>query len=172
MNVPIVKYILIDGQQRLTTLFLIGVYLASKEKEETESWSSFVKNGKQIRISMPLREEEEKWLLDFIKKTRGKSFGDNLRAPNSIHEKILGGLKTIQTWFEQNFKDNQEKEGDFSTFLYNKVCFALVELAEGTDLNQFFVRMNNRGKQLEKHEILKARLLNIIKSGCEGLQRR
>lgn len=157
------KYILIDGQQRLTTLFLIGVYLASKEKEETESWSSFVKNGKQIRISMPLREEEEKWLLDFIKKTRGKSFGDNLRAPNSIHEKILGGLKTIQTWFEQNFKDNQEKEGDFSTFLYNKVCFALVELAEGTDLNQFFVRMNNRGKQLEKHEILKARLLNIIK---------
>lgn len=27
------KYILIDGQQRLTTLFLIGIYLASKKKK-------------------------------------------------------------------------------------------------------------------------------------------
>lgn len=157
------KYILIDGQQRLTTLFLTGVYLASKS---FGGWGEFIaKQDKQIRISMPLREEEEKWLLDFIKKTRGKGFGENLIAPSSIHEKILGGLKTIQTWFEQNFKDNQEKEGCFSTFLYNNVCFALVELAEGTDLNQFFVRMNNRGKQLEKHEILKARLLGILQEG-------
>ena len=157
------KYILIDGQQRLTTLFLIGVYFASKN---FGNWGEFIaKQDKQIRISMPLREEEEKWLLDFIKKTRGKGFGEKLTAPNSIHEKILGGLKTIQTWFEQNFKDNQEREGCFSTFLYNNVCFALVELAEDTDLNQFFVRMNNRGKQLEKHEILKARLLGILQKG-------
>lgn len=156
------KYILIDGQQRLTTLFLIGIYLASKGQGD---WKKFVKNDKQIRISMPLRENEEKWLSDFIKKTRDKGFGEKLTAPNSIHEKILGGLKTIQTWFEQNFEDNQEKEGNFSTFLYNKVCFALVKLAEGTDLNQFFVRMNNRGKQLEKHEILKARLLGILQKG-------
>lgn len=154
------KYILIDGQQRLTTLFLIGVYFASKN---FGNWGEFIaKQDKQIRISMPLREEEEKWLLDFIKKTRGKGFGENLIASSSIHEKILGGLKTIQTWFEQNFKDNQEREGCFSTFLYNNVCFALVELAEDTDLNQFFVRMNNRGKQLEKHEILKAKLLGIL----------
>lgn len=154
------KYILIDGQQRLTTLFLIGVYLASKS---FGNWGEFIaEQDKQIRISMPLREDEEKWLLDFIKKTRGKGFGENLIAPNSIHEKILGGLKIIQDWFDRNYKNNPAGEKKFSDFLYSYVYFALVELAEGTDLNQFFVRMNNRGKQLEKHEILKARLLKVL----------
>lgn len=103
---------------------------------------------------MPLRENEEKWLSGLID---GRTEEDC-----EMHKKIFDGIATIQTWFEQNFKDNQEKEGYFSTFLHNNVCFALVELAEDTDLNQFFVRMNNRGKQLEKHEILKVRLLNAI----------
>ncbi|EAL5741232.1 DUF262 domain-containing protein, partial [Campylobacter lari] len=51
---------------------------------------------------------------------------------------------------------------NFSNFIYEKVKFVFVELAENTDLNRFFIRMNNRGKQLEKHEILKARLLSKI----------
>ncbi|EHU1054012.1 DUF1524 domain-containing protein, partial [Campylobacter lari] len=49
-----------------------------------------------------------------------------------------------------------------SDFIYSNVNFVFVELAENTDLNRFFIRMNNRGKQLEKHEILKARLLSNI----------
>lgn len=31
-----------------------------------------------------------------------------------------------------------------------------------TDLNHYFEVMNNRGEQLEKHEILKAKLLSIL----------
>ncbi|EGK8097819.1 DUF1524 domain-containing protein, partial [Campylobacter lari] len=48
----------------------------------------------------------------------------------------------------------------FSKFIYSNVNFVFVELDQNTDLNRFFIRMNNRGKQLEKHEILKARLLS------------
>lgn len=36
-----------------------------------------------------------------------------------------------------------------------------------TDKNQQFLRMNNRGKQLEKHEILKTRLLSKIKNDSD-----
>ena len=160
------KYILIDGQQRLTTLFLIGVYLASKE--ESESWSSFVKHDKQIRISMPLRENEEKWLLDFINKQNKSNddFKDLSKKNPNIHRKITEGLEIIAKWFEKDESMDKPKLASFAEYLYgNKeagVRFALVELAKDTDLNQFFVRMNNRGKQLEKHEILKARLLGIL----------
>lgn len=150
------RYILIDGQQRLTTLFLIGIYLASEGYEE---WSNFVKSDKKLRISMPLRENEEKWLSELIDETKSKGFKEDLKTSSEIHQKIADGLKTIQTWFEQN---SQISIKEFSVFLYRNVRFALVELAKDTDLNQFFVRMNNRGKQLEKHEILKARLLNVI----------
>lgn len=153
------KYILIDGQQRLTTLFLIGIYLASKEEIGDNPWLGFVKSDKKLRISMPLRENEEKWLSELIDK--GKKFRENLKSSPSVHKKIFEGLVVIQNWFEQN---SQISIKEFSVFLYRNVCFALVELAKDTDLNQFFVRMNNRGKQLEKHEILKARLLNVIKN--------
>lgn len=166
------KYILIDGQQRLTTLFLIGIYLASKEKEVSESWSSFVKHDKQIRISMPLRENEEQWLSDFINKQNksDNDFKDLSKKNPNIHYRITKGLETIAEWFEKNTpkeeSDEKSKLASFAEYLYGNneasVRFALVELAEGTDLNQFFVRMNNRGKQLEKHEILKARLLGIL----------
>ena len=57
-------------------------------------------------------------------------------------------------------KENEIK--DFAQYIYTKVCFVFVTLAENMDLNRFFVRMNNRGKQLEKHEILKARILHKI----------
>jgi len=41
-------------------------------------------------------------------------------------------------------------------------CFGDYKLPEGTNLNHYFEIMNNRGEQLEPHEILKARLLDKI----------
>ncbi len=169
------RYILIDGQQRLTTLFLIGVYLATRSEIKSNPWKDFVKHDKQIRISMPLRENEEKWLLDFINKQNKSNddFKDLSKKNPNIHRKITEGLEVIAEWFEKNTpkeeSDDKLKLASFAEYLYgnNKagVRFALVELAKDTDLNQFFVRMNNRGKQLEKHEILKARLLGILQKG-------
>lgn len=163
------KYILIDGQQRLTTLFLIGVYLASRGYK---NWEKFVKNDKQIRISMPLRKNEEKGLSELIDKDNktDKDFEGLSKKKPEIQYKITKALEVIAKWFRDKFQNgNKTSNNDlesYSRYLYgvdNKgVHFALVELAEGTDLNQFFVRMNNRGKQLEKHEILKARLLKVL----------
>ena len=67
-------------------------------------------------------------------------------------------LKTINKVFDEwgNNKDEIVK------FLLDKVEIIRTEVPEGTDLNHYFEIMNTRGEQLEKHEILKARLIKEL----------
>ncbi|EGK8165528.1 DUF262 domain-containing protein [Campylobacter coli] len=166
-----VKYLLIDGQQRLTTLFLIGFYLFYKIKNPNNdsNWKEFIMQGDKLRISMPIREKEEKALKEFAKfcdeankdnKSENNLFLQEIKKiPQDICQNIPRALETIANWFKD---DTNDDIAIFSNFIYSNVKFVFVELAQNTDLNRFFIRMNNRGKQLEKHEILKARLLKNI----------
>lgn len=164
-----VKYLLIDGQQRLTTLFLIGFYLSYKIKNPNNdsNWKEFIMQGDKLRISMPIRENEEEVLKRFARFCNESKSNEknNLfvreikKFPQDICQNISQALETIANWFEENAKDDI---ANFSNFIYSNVKFVFVELAQNTDLNRFFIRMNNRGKQLEKHEIVKARLLKNI----------
>ncbi|EAI7262339.1 DUF262 domain-containing protein, partial [Campylobacter lari] len=164
-----VKHLLIDGQQRLTTLFLIGFYLSYKNPSDQPKWKDFIMQGDKLRISMPIREKEEEILKEFAKfckynqnnERKNDIFLQEIKKfPQDICQNIPQALEIIVNWFEENIKEENIKE--FSDFIYSNVNFVFVELAENTDLNRFFIRMNNRGKQLEKHEILKARLLSKI----------
>ncbi|MCV3454106.1 DUF262 domain-containing HNH endonuclease family protein [Campylobacter sp. FU_520] len=172
------KYLLIDGQQRLTTLFLIGFFLSYKnptykKPSDQLKWKKFIMQSDKLRISMPIREKEEEVLKEFAKFCN-KDNKDNERKndiflqeikkfPQDICQNIPQALEIIVNWFEENIKENTNEFSDeFSNFIYSNVKFVFVELAQNTDLNRFFIRMNNRGKQLEKHEILKARLLSNI----------
>lgn len=174
------KFILIDGQQRLTTLWFIGFYLASREykweKEITKRvWQEFILKGDKLRIAMPIRDKEREALESLAKKIQKHNKEEKLEISKDlqgIHKKIIDAFGCIESWFNENFsKDDNKKEIDFerlncfAIFIYTKVCFVFVKLAQNTDLNRFFVRMNNRGKQLEKHEILKARILSVIQQG-------
>ena len=56
----------------------------------------------------------------------------------------------------------------FSEYIYSHAAFFLSPVPNGytvEDKNRQFVRMNNRGKQLEKHEILKVKLLSRVTDG-------
>ncbi|HEC1775958.1 DUF262 domain-containing protein [Campylobacter sp. RKI_CA19_01128] len=178
-----VKYLLIDGQQRLTTLFLIGFFLSYKNPtyknpSDQPKWKEFIMQSDKLRISMPIREKEEEVLKEFAKFCKDNQNNERenniflqeiKKFPQDICQNIPQALETIVNWFEENIKENTNEFSDefsnfiynnFSNFIYNNVKFVFVELAQNTDLNRFFIRMNNRGKQLEKHEILKARLLS------------
>ncbi|EJV5919587.1 DUF262 domain-containing protein [Campylobacter lari] len=169
------KYLLIDGQQRLTTLFLIGFFLSYKNPtyknpSDQPKWKEFIMQSDKLRISMPIREKEEEVLKEFAKFCKDNQNNERKndiflqeikKFPQDICQNIPQALETIVNWFEENIKNNDDIV-KFSNFIYEKVKFVFVELTQNTDLNRFFIRMNNRGKQLEKHEILKARLLSNI----------
>ena len=174
-------YVLIDGQQRLTTLWFIGFYLANRECEcnndKQKVWQNFILKGDKLRIDMPIRDNEQNSLTNLAKKIvdgkhkfeQDKDGKVNLfKELQNIHQKIVEAFSCIELWFKNIEKIKENEIKDFAQYIYAKVCFVFVTLAENTDLNRFFVRMNNRGKQLEKHEILKARLLNAIRESYKN----
>lgn len=158
------KFMLIDGQQRLTTLWFVGFYLASKD---SKSWQNFIVQGDDLRISMPIRDDEENALTELAKNINGKENLAQSLQGYGVYKNIIDAFKCIESWFVNSNGKNIDL-ANFAKYIYENVCFVFVILAENTDLNRFFVRMNNRGKQLEKHEILKARLLNAIRESYKN----
>lgn len=94
-------YVLIDGQQRLTTLWFIGFYLAS---QNCPNWKEFIMQGENLRIAMPIRDNEENALKELAKKIidgkyKFKQDKDNKIAPfeesQNIHQKIIKAFSCI-----------------------------------------------------------------------------
>ncbi|MBX1935105.1 DUF262 domain-containing protein, partial [Campylobacter lari] len=105
-----VKHLLIDGQQRLTTLFLIGFYLSYKN---CDNWQNFIINDNKLRISMPIREKEEEVLKGFAKFCKDNQNNERKndiflqeikKFPQDICQNIPQALETIVNWFEENIK--------------------------------------------------------------------
>lgn len=124
----------IDGQQRLTTLFLI---LRALKHE--------VRNKLTYRARKRSNETIEK-----IPCFKHDSLDNGIRngyenAEHAIGE-IVGG----------------EKEQQFAGYLLNHVHIIHYRVPKDVDLNHYFEVMNSRGEQLEKHEIVKAKLLNVL----------
>lgn len=138
-------YDLIDGQQRITTLALIA-RAAARNKCNEDNWKIFLAN----RLFLWGRREDQAF-IDGI---------DDI-APG---HKMRGAFNVIDAFFEKLSGDKGTAK-EFSEFIYNYATFFLAEVPRGysiQDKNLQFVRMNHRGKQLEKHEILKVKLIKRL----------
>ena len=81
------------------------------------------------------------------------------KLPSNFSQALKTIKKVIDEW--GNNKDEIVK------FLFDKVEIIRTEVPEGTDLNHYFEIMNTRGEQLEKHEVLKARLMKKLSGDIE-----
>lgn len=59
-------------------------------------------------------------------------------------------------------KENKVTSADFARYLLEHVVLMRVGVPPQTDLNHYFEIMNSRGEQLEKHEVLKARMMEAL----------
>ena len=164
----------IDGQQRLTTLTLLSICL--KNLEHDSLTSNLVSN---------LNEDQKDYLTAYNKlnigfESRPESsntlellFHNNLEKGlkyQSLNQSIIDGYDNLKEIILQEFESSKKAKKSKVTFqqfydyLFNKVIITQVPVPQETDLNHYFEVMNNRGEQLEKHEIVKARILAIFQS--------
>lgn len=152
-------YEVIDGQQRLTTLHLILNLLWSEinklqplaydSRPEVVSFFSHLRRH-QAHFEVTDKELKEANLVNFLKAI------DTIQ--NTKLESDIDSTLTIQNLIKQN------EIQYFINYLLDKVILVEVVMPKDTDVASYFEIMNNRGKQLEEHEIIKAQLMAKIKN--------
>ena len=142
----------IDGQQRLTTLSMLVAYLKKEQDNTQESEKTELKNT----ITFQCRQVSTNSLNKIWKNS-----SDDYEATDPI----LAGYQILTRSFEDiigKASGNVTNE-DYLKYLLENVIIYRIPVPEDTDLNHYFEIMNTRGEQLEKHEILKAKLLSVFK---------
>lgn len=163
----------VDGQQRLTTLFVM-LSVAPEVLGHPQPRSRLLEN----KLSFEGRSDAHDDLLRLAR--RGPSAINNLRTDgikNAAEIIQAAALRGASTDFGKGVGDafsadhSAAREPSFTAedlkYLLDHVMILRADLPPGTDLNHYFEVMNTRGEQLEKHEILKARLIAALDDPTE-----
>ena len=148
----------IDGQQRLTVLSLITKILGI---------------NKEPRLFYDSRPEVEEFFKVFYNSSDSSC---NIDYPQTAHlRNAIDFIKEINldaekpnestTIIPQNESSKTILQTDFGKYFENNVILVRVEIPQDTDVASYFEIMNNRGAQLQKHEILKSFLISKLDAG-------
>ena len=137
----------VDGQQRLITLTILLNVLKQKGVQDEEDWKWYYKPN--VKFEHRDRDNEAIIMMaDGRELMKGYENTTNIWAVYRMIDRAV-----------ERLIENYEK---FLKFFLDKVLVIRVPIPKGTNLNHYFEIMNSRGEQLEKHEILKARLMDLL----------
>ncbi len=159
------KLHILDGQQRLTTLFLLHYYLSLNEKI-SENNKKFLKNfsystrsatrdfcdrllgQKNINQKFPIKEQIKKcnWFFSFWEE-------------DTTISSMLNMLEIIQ----EKFKETDEK--NFNVLIEEKkIFFNFLDMGQFNLKDELYLKMNSRGKMLTDFELFKSKIIDDLKN--------
>lgn len=141
-------YETIDGQQRLTTLTILLCVIKNEYQYQDLSWY------KKLNLSFDSRQIASKTLSALF---NGENI-DDIESNVAIKQAYNDAKKSL----EKKLKENNLTINEFCEYFFKKVIILRVSVPDDTDLNHYFEIMNNRGEQLEKYEVLKAKMLEVL----------
>lgn len=174
---------IIDGQQRLTTLFLL-ISTALKRVDELQSleeneepaslqfelmeyhktrlgeWRNYLKVwGRENRVMPKIRpaqdgEEVLQQLLD-------SSLAELEQGESPTQNNLISGIQTIRDWFESM---NMEAIYSYLEFTMDKVHVVQITLRTSAQALRVFQKVNNRGLELDNADLIKSFLFQHVSS--------
>lgn len=161
------KYFLIDGQQRLTTIYLLLVVIASEDEDFRNKFSKlYFKNGKSF-IEYRVREASLLFLNQSIAHTIEKKdtklieqyWYYNFYKNDKTIQSIIKNLKTIKDFLSENV----HSLSSFKEYVLNHVQFWYFDTNISEQGEELYIYMNARGERMQSNENLKAELLaNVV----------
>lgn len=165
---------ILDGQQRFTTLSLLAFYLKHR-LPDSFLWYEKPNLGFESRTKSEMAISQLFKILLPNKSTKYDS-PEHLSElisvidTNKTNPSILNGFRAIDRVITRNFADQKpEALKEFSSYLLERVKILRVCVPKNTDVTHYFEVMNNRGEQLEKHEVVKANLLSAVQNDTQAM---
>lgn len=138
-------YEVIDGQQRLTTIYIIIKALGIGAIPNVLTYSARKVSAATIEKLPSFADENDSGILQ------------GFRYAKDALIDIVG--------------DSKDDIDAFKSFFLNKVHIIHYRVPKDVDLNHYFEVMNSRGEQLEKHEIVKAKLSEPLIGDDEAMEK-
>lgn len=146
-NTPSSPLLIIDGQQRLTTITLLFIALrnhSSDEDKRKKIESYLINNNKDgdKKFRLILSESDKDTLLSLIDK--------NKRKPSEPSVKIVENFKLFEKWISEN---TDKLETIFKGL--EKLMIVWIALEKGDDPQLIFESMNSKGIELTQADLIR-----------------
>ena len=151
---------LVDGQQRFTTMILMGIAMHNVGGNE---WKNFTTKD---RLSFIAREDDQSYLQRIIGNYKNSDETASKDIPIPVNLKMQHALKVIEDFLKELGEDKEA----YCNNVYKRLAFFVAELPGNYNespkkLNKYFEAMNSAGRSLEQHEKIKVDLLKNCPDG-------
>ncbi|ADO06744.1 hypothetical protein HPPC_02520 [Helicobacter pylori PeCan4] len=149
------EFLIIDGQQRLTTITLLLIALRNHLSEEVEFLEKFSHKKIENRYLINRDEDGDKKfrliLSESDKDTLLSLIDENKRKPSEPSEKIMENFKLFEEWINKN---TDKLEAIFKGL--DKLMIVEISLEKGKDDPQLiFESMNSKGVDLTQTDLIR-----------------
>jgi hypothetical protein len=169
------RYFLIDGQQRITSAFLILLTLAHRNKGLTERFGSTYFEEGTLKLDYKVREASHDFLfklVPYLLDTPEEKVDEQMwmySDSDATIKNLFKNFHSLQRFFsspsfQQYLLENSVTEEDLYSYLeeYTEFYYFDTNISEqGEDL---YIYMNARGEQVQSNENVKADLLSRLKT--------
>lgn len=161
------KYFLVDGQQRMTTIFLLFVACYHKLRKHLPDY--ILKNNK-LKIDYKVRQITHDFLISFVNHCEEYPEAYEFDICNQVwfhneysYDKtimnIVNNYNFIRSWLN---KYSDEQISKFVKFIEDKVELSYFDIENGRQGEDIYIYLNSRGLNLEPNETFKAKYLSKI----------